>query len=306
MIYDSIIVGGGPCGVTAGIYLARSGRKVLLLEKSMIGGQILYTPNIENYPGFVGGDGFTLCQNFMRQLSHEKVEVKYEEAISFDFSEKIKKILTSKGTYLAKTVILCLGAESKKLNVANESNLAGKGVSYCAVCDGSLFKDKSVCVIGGGNTAVEEAIYLSDIVKTVNLVVRRDEFRAERSLVDTLYSKKENGKDINIIFNSVACDIEGFDKVTSINLENTIDNTKSNIKVDGVFVAIGRVPNTKALKGILDLDEMGYIKTSVYETSVSGVFAGGDVIQKNLRQVATAVADGALISVEINNYLRKI
>lgn len=306
MIYDSIIVGGGPCGVTAGIYLARSGRKVLLLEKSMIGGQILYTPSLENYPGFINGDGFTLGQNFIKQLNYEKVEVKYEEAISFDFNDKIKKILTAKGTYSAKTIILCLGAESKKLNVAGEKDLVGKGVSYCATCDGSLFKGKSVCVLGGGNTAVEEAIYLSDIAKTVNLIVRRDEFRAERSLVDTLYSKKENGKDINIIFNSVVCDIEGSDKVTSVNLENTKDNTKSNLKVDGVFVAIGRVPNTKPLKGILDLDEMGYIVTNNYETSVSGVFAGGDVITKNLRQVATAVADGALLSVEVNNYLRKI
>ena len=306
MIYDSIIVGGGPCGVTAGIYLARSGRKVLLLEKSMIGGQILYTPSLENYPGFIGGDGFTLGQNFMKQLSYEKVEVKYEEAISFDFDEKIKKILTAKGTYLTKTIILCLGAESKKLNVVGETDLAGRGVSYCATCDGSLFKDKSVCVLGGGNTAVEEAIYLSDIAKTVSLIVRRDEFRAERSLVDTLYSKKENGKDINIMFNSIVNGIEGSDKVTSINLENTIDNAKSNLKVDGVFVAIGREPNTKFLKGLLGLDEMGYIETNNYETSVKGVFAGGDVIQKNLRQVTTAVADGALISVEVNNYLRKL
>lgn len=305
MQYDSIIIGGGPAGVTAGIYLARSGRKVLIIEKTMIGGQVAYTAEISNYPGYIGIDGFGLCQNFLKQLNDLNIEIRYEEVINVELQSKIKTIYTNKGTYSAPSIILCLGAGSKKLNVPNEIELTGKGVSYCATCDGSLYRNKTVCVLGGGNSAVEEAIYLSDIAKKVYLIIRRDEFRAERSLVETLLNKKEQGKDIEIIKNSVTDKIIGEDKVTALTVKNVVDNTLSDIEVDGIFVAIGRTPNTSLFSGVIALDDMGYVVVDEkFETNIPGVFAGGDIIVKDFRQVTTAVADGALISVSVNNYLR--
>ena len=307
MEYDAIVIGGGPTGVTAAIYLARSGKSVLLFEKTMIGGQVAYTYDVENYPGYIGGDGFGLSQNFVKQLDQTGVKVVYEEVINLELQDKIKIIFTNKGTYSARCVILCLGAGSKKLEVPNETELTGKGVSYCATCDGSLYRNKTVCVLGGGNSAVEEAIYLSDIAKKVYLVLRRDEFRAESSLVKTLLSKKEEGKDIEIIKNNVTEQIVGEDKVDALILKNVKDNSTQTINVDGIFVAIGRIPNTALLVDKVALDKQGYvIVNDKFETNIPGVFAGGDVIVKDLRQIVTAVSDGALISISANNYLRKI
>ena len=305
MIYDTIIVGGGPCGVSAGIYLTRSGKKVLLFEKMMIGGQVAFTSEVENYPGYIGKDGFGLCQNFTKQLNEAGVEVRYEEVVKLELSGDIKEIITKTGTYNARSVILCLGAGSKKLNVPNEDRFAGKGVSYCATCDGSLYRGKVVCVLGGGNSALEEAIYLSDIAKKVYLIIRRDEFRAERSLIESLERKQLEGKDIHIIKNSIVNSINGSEKVESLSLTDKMTSNVQEVDVDGIFVAIGRVPNTDILAGKLALDENGYIIVdSHFETSVKGVFAGGDVIVKDLRQITTAVSDGAMLSVSVNNYLR--
>ena len=303
-IYDIIIVGGGPCGLTASIYAGRSNLKTLLIEEYVCGGQILNTYEIKNYPGFENISGPDLAGKMQKQAKDLNVEIKYEKVVGFNFDHKIKQIETRRNKYFAKAVILSLGASPRKLGIERESELVGRGVSYCAICDGGFYKDKTVAVVGGGNSAMEDAPYLTNIAKKTYLINRSEKFRAIQSLVDNMNSLKNQGK-IDLLQNSVVTKLNGENKLESITIKNVLTSEEQNIAVDGLFIEIGRVPNTELLKDKLQLDEYGYIITdSNLMTSVSGVFAGGDVIKKNLRQIVTASSDGAIIATNAQNYLQ--
>lgn len=304
-IYDTIIVGGGPCGLTASIYAGRSGVDTLLIEEFACGGQILNTYEIKNYPGFENVAGPDLASKMESQAKKLGVQVKYERVIGFEFDKDIKVIKTQKNKYFAKTVILSLGAGPKKLGLENEEKFAGRGVSYCAICDGGFFKDKVVAVVGGGNSAMEDAPYLTNIAKKTYLINRSQKFRAMQSLVDRVQSLSNQGK-IEILENSVVTKLNGENKLTSIEIKNILTNQVKTVEVDGLFVEIGRNPNTEILKGLVELDDYGYIKTDGnLMTSVSGVFAGGDVRSKSLRQIVTASSDGAICATNAQNFLQQ-
>ncbi len=290
-IYDIIIAGGGPGGLTAAIYAQRAGFKTLVIEKASPGGQMCLTQEIENYPGFDMIDGFTLANNMKQSAQRFGAEIKSAIITKVDFSEKIKKVITSQNEFLAKTVIIATGAEPRKLGIKNEESYIGKGLSYCAHCDGMFFRGKTVVVAGGGNSAVSDALYLSNICKEVIIIHRRDSLRASKIYNKSL-SEREN---IKIIWDTKITDFEGEERISSVITENTKTKEKGKIICDGVFVSIGRVPETKLFEGIINTDENGYISADeTTKTNIAGVFAVGDVRKKDLRQIVTAVSDGAV------------
>ena len=289
--YDVVIIGAGPAGLSAGLYGARAGLNCAILEKSAVGGLATTTANIENYPGVKSTDGFSLCYAMMEQCTEAGVEFIFDGATDISTSVDGDKTVTlASGKELhCKKIIITAGASPKKLNVEGESKFAGKGVSYCATCDGAFFKGKTVAVIGGGNTAVEDALYLEKLASKVYLVHRRDELRADKILADRLKTST-----VTPIWNSVVESIDGEDKVSQITLKHTKNGTLSTVSVDGVFVAIGQSPNSDIFKN-LARDGYGYIVTDEdMRTSVDGIFCAGDIRQKSLRQVVTACADGAI------------
>ena len=303
MLYDVLIVGGGPCGVSTAIYLKRANVNVALIEKSFIGGQIGKSSELENYAGYIEKDTFKFCENLKSQLKEFEIEVIKDTAIGLD--AKSKKIIGKKGTYQAKVIILCIGADEVKLDLPNIDNFVGKGVSYCAVCDGNFYKDKIVCVLGGGNSALEDSIYLSKLAKEVHLIQRRDEYKAERFLVSTMSSRtKQNGGNIVEHKRMTVTNVFGDDKLNAIELTNLVTNEKSVLNTDGLFLCIGRKPKLDFVKGELEVTNTGYIKVDEkLQTSAKGIFAGGDCIEKTVRQVVTAVADGAILSKNVLSYL---
>lgn len=300
-IYDLVIIGGGPAGYTAALYAARAGLDSILIEKLSAGGQMALTGKIDNYPGFEEGvDGVTL--GFKMQKGAEKFGAKteYAEVFSVDFSAEFKKIETSTTTFLAKTVIVATGASPRELGVEKEAELVGKGVHYCAHCDGRFYKDKTVIVVGGGNSAVADALYLSKLSEKVFVVHRRDELRATKIYHEEL-SKTEN---IEFIWNSSVSKILGDDRVKGAKIKNLKTSEITELSCDGVFISIGRKPATEFLNGALKLDEGGYIiADESTKTSVDGVYAVGDVRTKELRQIVTAVADGAVAAHYAKEYL---
>ncbi len=303
-IYDLIIVGGGPCGLSASVYAGRSNLKTLVIEEYACGGQILNTYEIKNYPGFENISGPELADKMEKQSKALGVLFKYEKVVDFDFSQKIKIVKTQKNEYLAKAIILSLGASPRKLGLERETELTGKGVSYCAICDGGFFKNKTVAVVGGGNSAMEDAPYLTNLASKTYLINRSEKFRAMQSLVDNMENLRSQGK-INLVQNSVVTKLNGENKLESIDVKNTQTGEIQTIAVDGLFIEIGRVPNTNFLADKITLDEYGYIVTdSNLMTSVNGVFAGGDVIKKSLRQIVTASSDGAICATNAQNYLQ--
>ena len=292
MIYDTLIIGGGPAGYTAALYAARAGLKTALLEKMAAGGQMALTGEIENYPGFPEGiDGFTLGMNMEGAAARFGVETLYGEATRVDFSGEIKKIITADATYEAKTVIVATGANPRVLGLAKEREYTARGVHYCAHCDGGFYKGKTVVVVGGGNSAVQDALYLSGLCEKVILVHRRDTFRAEK-IYQTALQTKEN---VTYCFNHVLTDFtveKG--KITEAVVQNAETGTTQMLPCDGIFISIGRAPATEFLKGVLPLDRAGYvIADETTKTPVPGVFAAGDLRTKPLRQIVTATADGA-------------
>ena len=302
-IYDLIIVGAGPCGLTASVYAGRSGIRTLLLEEYACGGQILNTYEIKNYPGFDNISGPELASKIQHQAEDLNVEIKYEKVINFDFSGKIKHILTQNGEYFAKSVILSLGARPRKLGIDREEELTGKGVSYCAICDGGFFKNKSVAVVGGGNSAVEDLPYLTNLANRSYLINRSKRYRAQTTLLNKAKMLESQGK-VKIFEDTVVTKLIGEKKLESIVLKNVLTGIETELKVDGLFIEIGRIPNTEILKGKLELDEYNYIVTDKnLMTSIPGVFAGGDVIQKSLRQIVTAGSDGAICATNVQNFL---
>lgn len=291
-IYDLVIIGGGPAGYTAALYASRAGLDSVLIEKLSAGGQMALTGEIDNYPGFEEGvDGLTLGFKMQQGAERFGAVTEYDEVVSVDFSEEIKRVETTSGTFLSKTVIVSTGANPRELGLENEERLVGKGVHYCAHCDGRFYKNKTVVVVGGGNSAAADALYLSRLAEKVIVVHRRDELRATKIYHEPLM-KAEN---IEFLWNSSVSEILAENRVNGVVIKNKETGEKKEIPCDGVFVSIGRKPATEFLKGALELDENGYIVADEStKTNVNGVFAVGDVRTKALRQIVTAVADGAV------------
>ncbi|SPD75799.1 Thioredoxin reductase [uncultured Desulfobacterium sp.] len=298
---DLIIIGAASAGLTAGLYAARSRLKTVLLEKLSPGGQIITTDIVENYPGFPEGiSGFELIDRMRRQAERFGLEMRIEEARELRLSGEEKVVITNNGKLDAKAIILACGATPRKIGIEGEELLTGRGVSYCATCDGPFFRDQEVAIIGGGDTAVEEALFLTKFVSKVHLVHRRDELRATRLLRERALS---SGK-INIIWDTVPTRIKGNNGVEGIDLKNVKTGKGSFLPVEGVFVFIGYSPSNELVKGQLKLDEQGFIVTNDnMETSVTGVFAAGDIRSKLLRQVSTAVGDGATAAFAAERYI---
>lgn len=289
-IHELIIVGSGPAGLTAAIYAARAELNPIMIDKGMAGGQILNTYEIDNYPGIPDLSGPELAMKMHEHAMKYNVESVFDEVLELKIDGDIKEVVTGGNTYKAKTVMLSTGAQWRELGVKGEDTFKGKGVSYCATCDGAFFRDKTVAVIGGGDVAVEDAIYLARFCKKVYLVHRRDELRAVKVLQKKLFETEK----VEIIWDSVLEEIKGDEIVTGMDLLNKKTGEKSSIDLDGVFIAIGTVPNSQLLRDKVETDQGGYIVTDENcQTSVPGVFAIGDVRKKSLRQVITAAADGA-------------
>ncbi len=299
-IYDVIIIGGGPAGYTAALYAARAGLDTLIAEKLAPGGQMTLTGDIDNYPGFDEGiDGFTLGMKMQQAAEKFGVKTEYSEITGVDFSERIKHISTDAGMLHAKAIIISSGAHPKKLGIPDEEELTGMGVHYCAHCDGRFYKNKTVAVIGGGNSAVADALYLARLAKKVYLIHRRDSLRAEKIYLNPL-SQAEN---IEFIFESNVQQIIHNDGVKGLEILST-DNIKREIECDGVFVSIGRQPTTAFLGNAVLLDSNGYIiADETTKTNIDGVFAAGDVRTKTLRQIVTAAADGAVAAHFAEEYI---
>ena len=305
-MYDIIIVGGGPAGLTAAIYALRARRSVLLVEKMVIGGQVTQTDNIENYPGFESISGPELSMKMYEQAEKLGLKTVYSDVKSMSLEGDVKKVETFDGAFESKAVILAMGAVARSLDIDSEREFRGKGVSYCATCDGNFYKNKVVAVVGGGNSSVGEALYLSNLASKVYLIHRREEFRAEKVVMQKVNEIAETTGKIEIITNTVVKDIEGNGKVESIILTNLAEKTEKEIPVDGVFVAIGRKPDTALLEGVVELDPSGYIITNEEMcTNVKGVFAAGDVRKKGLKQIVTACSDGAIAATEAVEYINK-
>lgn len=300
-LYDMIVIGGGPGGYTAALYAARAGLSVVVLEKLSAGGQAALTEQIDNYPGFEEGiDGFTLGEKMQQGAERFGVVTELAEVYSTDLSGDIKTVETSEGVFSGKTVVIATGAGPRELGVEGEKELVGRGVNYCAACDGMFFKGKKVAVIGGGNTAVADANVLSRICEKVTLVHRRDTLKAEKIYHDALM-KNEN---IDFRWNSTVSELISDGKLTGIRLKDVKTGEQSELEVDGIFVSVGRKPATELVQAQLDLDPSGYIiADESTRTNIPGVFAVGDVRTKEVRQVVTAVSDGAVASHYAERYL---
>ena len=291
-VYDVVIVGGGPGGYTAALYAARAGLDVLIVERLSAGGQMNLTGQIDNYPGFPEGvDGFGLSMSMQQQAERFGAKTKYAEVLKLELEGVIKKVVTNEGEYLAKSVVISTGANPRPLGVDRESEMIGRGVGYCAHCDGGFYRGKPVAVVGGGNSAAAEALYLSRIAKEVILIHRRDSLRATQ-----IYHKPlMDAANIRVIWNSEVAELLGEDLLEGVKIRNLQSGEEETLKVQGLFVSIGRKPATDLVKEQLTLDDAGYIMAGEdTKTNLPGVYAVGDVRTKELRQIVTAVADGAM------------
>jgi len=305
-MYDIIIIGAGPAGITCGIYAVRSGLKTLVLEKEVIGGQVVNTYEIKNFPTHNNISGSDFCSLLYSQAEYNNLEIKSEEVLQADLESDIKTIKTLNSIYKTKTVVLCVGAKPRNLNLENEQNLIGKGISYCALCDGNFFRNKTVAVIGGGDSSMEDAIYLSGICSKVYVINRSKEFRAQDILQKSLIMHKNERKNIEIIYNAEVAKINGENYLTDIDIFRKDENKTENIKLDGMFLAIGRTPDTQKFENQLNLTKNGYIVVdNKMQTNIKGVFAGGDCIDKTIRQILTACSDGALCATFANQYIKE-
>lgn len=290
-VYDMIVVGGGPGGYTAALYGARAGLDVLVLEKLSAGGQMALTEEIDNYPGYEEGiDGFTLAEKMQRQAERFGAKTEYAQVERMDLTAAPKVLDTSEGTFYARTVVLATGANPRELGLDHESALTGRGVAYCAACDGMRYRGKTVVVVGGGNSAAADAMLLSRVAARVILVHRRDTLRATKVYHQPLME----AENIQFCWNSVVTQLLHEDKLTGVKLKNVVTGEEQVIPCDGVFISVGRKPATELVKGQVQLDASGYaVAGETTETNLPGVYAVGDVRTKPMRQVVTAVADGA-------------
>lgn len=302
-IYDTAILGGGPAGYTAALYCARAGIHSIVLEKFSAGGQMTQTNQIDNYPGFDDGvDGFTLGEKMKKGAEKFGAETKQAEILSVDLLKTPKIIKTDSGDIIAKTVIIAMGAEHRHLGIKNEEALIGKGVGYCAACDGMLFKGKTAAIVGGGNSAASDALLLSRICKKVYLIHRRDTLRATKIYHQPL-QKAEN---VEFKWNSEVKELVFDNKLTGIKIKNVKTDKIEEIETDALFISIGREPNTTIFKGQLSIDASGYIEADeTTKTNIPGVFAAGDIRTKYFRQIVTAASDGATAAHFVEEYLEK-
>ncbi len=308
MDYDVIIIGGGPAGLTAALYASRARLKTLLIESFLTPGQAIVTDHIENYPGFPEGiNGFKLIEKFKKQAELFGTKFKVEDVKAIESYEEKKysgwKVKTKDKLYSSLSLIIATGASPKKLNVPGEDVLKGRGVSYCATCDGPLYKDKHVVVMGGGDTAVEEALFLAKFAKKVTLVHRRDCLRATKILQERILSNRK----IEILWNSKIIEIIGKTKVTAVKLHNIKTKKEEDVSCDGVFIFIGYIPNADFTRGVVKLDKDGYILTDDdMATSKKGIFSCGDCRKKLLRQIITACGDGATAAFSAQHYVEEL
>ena len=300
-MHDLAIIGAGPAGLSAGIYGKRAGLDTVIIDETGVGGgQVLTTYEVDNYPGLPGISGFDLGMKFKEHADKAGVEFIEATVEGLSVTDTVKKIITTEGTVEAKTVIIATGAMHNELNIPGEEELAGMGVSYCATCDGAFFKNKVTAVIGGGDVALEDAIFLARGCTKVYLIHRRDEFRGAKQLQDAVKATAS----IEIIYNTIPVEIVGDGQVEGLRIKNVMSDESRELELDGVFVAVGTHPTTEYVKGIVDMDEVGYIiadETGV--TNVPGVFAAGDARKKQLRQIITAAADGANCVTSVSAYL---
>ena len=315
-VYDIIIIGAGTAGLSAAIYGVRAGKRVLVLEEKAYGGQIINTPEVENYPGIAKISGFEFATNLYNQAKGLGATVKFERAVEIKSQEaattgikavddgtltelttvtgKVNVVITESGEYICKSVIIATGAKNRPLGVDREKELIGLGISYCATCDGMFFRGKDVAVVGGGNTALEDAHFLSNYCNKVYVIHRRDQFRGESRLVDRIKSKSN----VELVLSSKVVKLLGTDSIEGIVVENTIDGKSSQIACQGVFVAIGQMPDNERFKNVVSLDQYGYIVAGEdCKTSCEGIYAAGDCRTKTVRQLTTAAADGAVAAI---------
>ena len=300
-MYDVAIIGGGPAGLSASLYAGRAGLSCILFEKLFFGGQMLKTSEVDNYPGapFIR-DVYAFSEAMHQQAAAFGAEFKTETVLEVRTQENVKILVTKNGEYHAKTLILATGAFPKKLGVLGEEEFSGKGVSYCATCDGAFFKNKTAVVVGGGDTALEDALFLSAICKQVTIIHRRSSFRGAHHL----YQRAKNQENIQFMLDSVVTEIKGSSVVEEIEVMHVESEEKQCIKTDAVFIAIGTTPDSELFSSLVTLDKNGYVITDdTLQTSADGIFAAGDVRQKALRQIITATADGAEAIYNIQRYL---
>jgi thioredoxin reductase (NADPH) len=299
--FDVAIIGAGPAGLAAAIYAARGGLKTVVFERALIGGQITMTAEIENYPGFPEvQSGFELIEKMETQARRFKAEFRDEEVTALGLDGLCKVLETTGGLYRAKAVIFTAGAHSRKLNIPGEERLTGRGVSYCATCDGALYRDKVVAVVGGGDSAVEEAMFLTRFARKVYVIHRRDELRA----VWTIQQRAKNNPKLELVLDSVIQEIVGEETVENVLVYNRKTGETRLLDVDGVFIYVGILPNTALLESRVNLDPQGFVLTDeAMHTNVPGIFAAGDIVHKVLRQVVTAVGDGAVAAFSAEKWI---
>ncbi|TET73300.1 MAG: thioredoxin-disulfide reductase, partial [Candidatus Aminicenantes bacterium] len=299
--YDVIILGAGPAGMAAAIYTGRARLNTLVLEKGLPGGQILLTDWVENYPGFPDGVvPFQLMDNFRKQAAKFGAKIETDKVKDVRRKDSLWLVLGNRGKYQARAVIIATGSDYRKLGLEGETRLTGRGISYCATCDGAFFKDKVIGVIGGGDNALTEALFLTRFCRLVKVIHRRNQFRAEKILQERIF---ENSK-IEVLWDSVIEKISGKDKLKSITIMNVKDKSFSEIKLDGLFISIGMDPNTGFVKGLIDLNKLGQVKVNkTMATSEPGIFAAGDVTDACPEQMATAVGTGVAAALAVDEYL---
>lgn len=296
---DIVIIGGGPAGLTAALYAARAELDAVMLEKDYQGGQMVTTEEVENYPGIIDITGPDLANVMYEHAQKFGAKMEFNEVKEIKIDGDVKKVITNSGIYGTKAIILSMGAKPRKLGVPREDELGSKGISYCAICDGGFYRNKTVAVVGGGDTAVEDALYLSRIAKKVYLIHRRDSLRASKILQSKLFESN-----VEVIWDSKVTELKGDNKLNAIEIENLKDSLRKELEMDGLFVAVGSIPTTALVKDLVDLDPQGYIIADENcATSVDGIFAIGDIRTKHLRQVITAAADGAISVYEAEKYI---
>lgn len=299
MSYDIIIIGGGPAGLTAAIYASRAMQKTLVLEEQAIGGQMMYTTEIENYPGFPEGIMGAELGNIMEKQARKfGTEIRYESFKELDLEKRLVK--TTTGEYDFKALIIATGASPAKLGLPKEEKLTGRGISYCATCDGAFFRGQTVSVIGGGNTALHEALFLTNFAEKVYLIHRRDKFRGEKYLQEKIFKNPK----IELVLNSIPKEIIGEEEVQGLKILNLKDNKEQILDLTGIFIFVGYTPKTEIVKNVVELNEQGYIKVDRFlKTSVPYIFAAGDCIDKPYKQIASAVGDGCVAAMSAINYI---
>jgi thioredoxin reductase (NADPH) len=301
--YDVVIIGAGPAGLAAGIYAARGGLKTVIFEKGLIGGQIVTTADVDNYPGFEETvSGFDLIEKMRKQAMKFDAEFRQEEVTAISLEGLCKIVETDSGTYRAKSIIFATGAYPRKLAVPGEERLTGRGVSYCATCDGAFYRDKVVAVVGGGDSAVEEAIFLTNFAKKVYIIHRRNQLRA----VHAVQQRAFNNKKIEVIWDCVIHSIKGSEQLEKLVLFNRVKDEISELPVDGVFIYVGTIPNNQLVESRIKLDSSGFVLTDEsMQTNIPGVYAAGDLVHKVLRQVVTAVSDGATAAFSAEKWIQQ-